>query len=87
MASHLPTRVLLLSLALTAVPITAFAAAEPTQKGKDYYTRKICKVERPAGSRLGGVRRCMTQAEYDREKAEDRKVVERIQSMKATTGH
>lgn len=87
MARRIPTRALLLPLTLAALPITAFAASEPAQKGADYYTKKVCRTERAPGSRIGGVRRCFTQAEFDRQKAEDRRVVERVQTMKATTGH
>jgi hypothetical protein len=86
MAHRLLTRVTLLSLAVAIVPITAYAAAEPAAKNSDYYTKRTCKVTRTTGSRLGGVRRCRTQAEVDKARAEDRQVVERIQSMKPTCG-
>jgi hypothetical protein len=84
MTNRLLTRVALLSLAVAVLPLTAYAAAEPAAKNSDYYTKRICKVTRTTGSRLGGVRRCRTQAEIDQARAEDRQVIERIQSMKAT---
>jgi hypothetical protein len=84
MSSRSGTHLALASLALFAMPITAFAAAEPAAKNKDYYTKKTCSVDLATGSRLGGVRRCRTKAEKDQARAEDRQVVERIQSQKVT---
>jgi len=75
---------LLTGLALVALPFTAWAAAAPRQKGDDYYTKKVCEVITPTGSRLGGTRRCRTQAELDAQRQEDRTVLERVQSMKAS---
>jgi hypothetical protein len=84
MAHHFLSHVALVSLAVVALPLTAYAAAEPAAKGSDYYTKKVCETIKPTGSRLGGTRRCRTQAEIDAAKAEDRQVMERIQSMKPT---
>jgi hypothetical protein len=86
MANRLLTHAALVSLAIAVLPITAYAASEPPVKGSDYYTKKICQVIKPTGSRLGGTRRCRTKAQIDAAKAEDRQVVERIQAMKPTCG-
>jgi hypothetical protein len=75
---------LLTTLALVALPIAAWGAAAPAEKGDDYYTKKVCEVIKPTGSRLGGTRRCRTQAEIDAARAEQRQVIERVQSMKVT---
>lgn len=84
MASRHLSRAGLITLAAVALPLTAFAAADPAPKGSDYYKKKICETIKPTGSRLGGVRRCRTKAEIDAARTEDRTVVERIQSMKPT---
>ena len=86
MASRTLTHVAMLSVAAVSLPLTAFAAAEPAAKNSDYYTKRICKVTRTTGSRLGGVRRCRTQAEIDQARQEDRQVLERIQAFKSTCG-
>jgi len=64
------------------VPVALLGAAEPDTKA-EYSTKKVCEVSVPTGSRLGGVRRCRTAAEREEAKAEDRDVVDRIQSRKA----
>ena len=53
-------------------------------KNDDYYTKKVCKVVTPTGSRLGGQRRCRTQAEYDAVRADERQTLEKVQSLKVT---
>lgn len=75
---------LLVVFGLAGIPLTAFAAAEPPAKSGDYYTKKICETIRPVGSRLGGTRRCRSQAEIDAEQEENRKVVTRIQTQRPT---
>lgn len=80
--TRLPATSLLTALALVAIPIAAFAASEPAAKSNDYYTKKVCETVKPTGSRLGGTRRCRTQAELDAVAAEARRTVERVQSMK-----
>lgn len=71
-------------LGLAGVPLVAYAAAEPAAKSGDYYNKKICQTVRPTGSRLGGTRRCLTQAEMDKARREDRTVTERMQALKLT---
>jgi len=71
---------LLLAIGAIAAPIAAPAAGEPAAKGDDYYTKQICETIRPPGSRLGGTRRCRTQAEIDQHRRESRQTLERIQA-------
>jgi len=75
---------LLTAFGLVALPIAALGAAAPANKSDDYYTKKVCEVITPTGSRLGGQRRCRTQAELDAYQAEQRQTLERTQAMKAT---
>jgi hypothetical protein len=74
---------LLLALGVIAAPLaasSASAASEPAASGRDYYTKQICETVRPVGSRLGGTRRCRTQAEIDQHRRENRQVLDRIQA-------
>jgi hypothetical protein len=73
-------RALTAALAVVAAPIAL--GAQPTTQPRDDSTRKICRTDGTAGSRLGGVRRCRTKAEWDAEKAEARQVVDRVQNMR-----
>lgn len=73
-------RVILSTLAIIAVPI-AVGAEQPRSRSPDS-AKKICETNVPLGSRLGGVRRCRTQAEIDEARAESRRVVDRVQAMK-----
>lgn len=59
------------------------AAEAPAQKNDDP-NRVTCEVSHPVGSRLGGVRRCRTQAEWAQYRAEARTVMNRIQAEGAT---
>ena len=54
-------------------------AQRASSKGSDYKDKKICKVEGRAGSRLGGVRTCKSQAEWDQLARESRLTAENIQ--------
>ena len=72
-------------IAMISLPVTAYAAAEPVAKGKDYYNKKTCSVDLPTGSRLGGVRRCRTKAERDEVKAQSKQTTDRIQTLRPTT--
>lgn len=60
------------------------AGAESPAPRTDDPGRITCEVTRPPGSRLGGVRRCRTQAEWERYRAEMRDVTHRIQAEGAT---
>jgi hypothetical protein len=58
-------------------------AESPAQKSEDA-NQITCEVTRPAGTRLGGVRRCRTRAEWAQYRAEMRAAVHRVQSEGAT---
>jgi hypothetical protein len=67
---------------VASIPL-AGAAAQQAKKS-NYGTKKICKVEGETGSRLGGVKRCRTQQEWDELKRETRQQIDRAQNMKTT---
>jgi hypothetical protein len=72
-------RALTLIAALSVLSVPAAAAAEaPKGEADDYRTKKICKIERPIGSRLGGVKRCRTRAEEAEYKAQARQQMDKI---------
>ena len=75
-------RVLAAVIAVIAVPIAVQGAEGPSGSPQ---AKRTCEVNTPTGSRLGGIRRCRTKAERDAAKAENRSVVERIQSGKNLT--
>jgi hypothetical protein len=76
-------RAVLAAVAVIAVPIAVQGAQAPPQQ-PDHRTTKICEVNVVIGSRLGGVRRCRTQAEREQAQQEARQVVDRIQTFKPT---
>lgn len=80
----------LIAFALAAslvVPGAAFASKPPrAQQDEAYRTKKICKSENSIGSRLSGATKCRTKAEWDAEKAEARRTIERIQDLKPASG-
>ncbi|MEA3014909.1 MAG: hypothetical protein QOD42_3454 [Sphingomonadales bacterium] len=75
-------RLLLAVLAVAAVPLAVHGAAGPSTAAPQ--AKRTCQVETETGSRLGGVRRCRSAAEREALKQETRRVVDRIQSFKAT---
>ncbi len=72
------------TLAVVAIPIAVNGAEGPSAKPDQYYTKRICEASTTTGSRLGTTRRCRTKAERDQAKAETRRVIERVQTMKPT---
>ena len=78
-------RALLSAIAIVwgALAIEHAGAESPAHKADDP-GRVTCETTRPPGSRLGGVRRCRTRAEWDRYRAEMRDVTHRIQAEGAT---
>ena len=72
----------LAALLVGSIPLAAVAAEQ--SKPDTYSTKKICKVQRELGSRLGGVKRCRTQQEWDELRRETRLVVDRAQNLKTT---
>jgi hypothetical protein len=71
------------AIAVIAVPVAVQSAEAPARKGEDP-NQVTCEVTHPPGSRLGGVRRCRTRAEWAQYRAETRDVVHRIQAEGAT---
>ncbi|MEA3001013.1 MAG: hypothetical protein QOK17_2846 [Sphingomonadales bacterium] len=53
---------------------------------ESYYIKKICRSEPTIGSRLTTTTRCMSQAEWDQIRMEQRRTVDRIQAFKPETG-
>jgi hypothetical protein len=82
------SRFVALALVASLILPAATAAANPTKKQQDeaYRTKKICKSETMLGSRLAGQTKCRTRAEWDAEKAETRRTIERIQDFKPQSG-
>jgi hypothetical protein len=78
-------RYLIAAVAMVAFPLSV-AAAEKSNGKSSSSEKKICKVERDTGSRLGGVKRCRTRAEMEALKDETRNQIERVQSLKTHTG-
>ena len=77
-------RVIAAALAVVVAPIAA-SATEPTAGQRvDDPNKVTCRVTRPIGSRLGGVRTCRTAAEWAAYEAEVRDVVHRVQAEGAT---
>jgi hypothetical protein len=68
-----------------AAALLAASASIPAQaqqarsKGSDYSNKKICKLEKRNGSRLGAKRTCKSQAEWDQIARESRLTAENIQ--------
>ena len=80
-------RNLIAALAVIAIPlaVAGHAQAPAPAKVRNDTTRRVCEVDQPTGSRLGGVRRCMTRAERIQARADSQAVTERIQSQKNFT--
>jgi hypothetical protein len=79
------SRLIIAAVAIAALPLS-MAAAESKSGKAAYSTKRICKVEGETGSRLGGVKRCRTQQEWDALKRETRDQIDRAQNLKTHTG-
>ncbi|MFL6856843.1 MAG: hypothetical protein ACJ8DZ_02170 [Allosphingosinicella sp.] len=66
---------------------SASALPHKTQKDESYYTKQVCRSMQEIGSRLQGERKCMTQSEWDQLRMEQRRVVDHIQTNKASNGY
>ncbi|HYI48148.1 MAG TPA: hypothetical protein VEX35_06745 [Allosphingosinicella sp.] len=76
-------RAFLAVFAVVAIPIAVQGAENPPRPASKP-EKRTCTVDLQIGSRLGGVRRCRSASERAEHKAEARRTVDRIQSMKAT---
>jgi hypothetical protein len=77
-------RAIAAAAAVILVPIAVQGAGAEPERNSEYYTKKICQVFTPTGSRLGGVRRCRTQSEIDQVRRENRDDIDHIQALKVT---
>jgi hypothetical protein len=78
-------RFLIAAVAVAAIPLS-IASAENSGKSSSA-EKKICKVDKETGSRLGGVKRCRTRAEMEALKQESRTQIDRVQALKTHTGN
>ncbi|HKR24157.1 MAG TPA: hypothetical protein VJS15_02780 [Allosphingosinicella sp.] len=77
-------RIFLAAVAVVAIPLTAVGHAQAPAESRET-ARRTCEVDQQIGSRLGGVRRCLTRAERAQQRAESQNTTERIQSQKNFT--
>jgi hypothetical protein len=75
-------RIVLATIAVIAIPIAVQGAEGPPRTKPQPETKRTCNVNVPTGSRLGGIRRCRTNAEREAAKQEARQTVDRIQAWK-----
>jgi hypothetical protein len=72
--------------AIIAVPV-AVQGAEPETSPRAPRVKRVCEAYSDISSRLRNVRRCRSADETTQAKQEARQVVDRIQTMKATSAH
>ena len=77
-------RIFLAATAVVAIPLAVAGHAQAPTDSRET-AKRTCEVDQPTGSRLGGVRRCMTKAERAQLRADTQKNTERIQSQKNFT--
>lgn len=65
----------------------AWALPHNVKHDETYYSKQICRSIQEIGSRLQGERKCMTQAEWDQLRMEQRRVVDHIQTNKPDNGY
>ena len=80
-------RALLAAIAVISVPIAVQGAEPQTQPTQNPQTKKVCTVRTEIGSRLNRVRSCMTAAERESEKQDQRRVMERVQANRVSFDH
>jgi hypothetical protein len=72
-------RVLLAAGAVALLPVAPGATEIPRPDDAASGEKRICKVQREIGSRLGGVKKCRTQREWDELQRETRTGIDKIQ--------
>ena len=77
-------RMFLAAVAVVAIPLAVAGHAQAPTESKET-AKRVCEVNQATGSRLGGVRRCLTRAERAQQRADSQKMTERIQSQKNFT--
>ena len=71
------------AVAVITVPFAVQGAQAPARSNPQ--AKRTCTVTPTLGSRVNNIRRCRTAEEREAAKQEARQVVDRVQSMKATT--
>ena len=71
---------------LVSVSAAAQSAAPAPSKPKDPSQEKICEKVEVIGSRLGSKRVCMTRAQWEDARLQDRQSVERAQTQRGMKG-
>lgn len=79
-------RLLIAAAAVVAIPMAAVGQDRDNSQRRSASAKRYCEANNDVASRLNNRRRCFTKAEYDAMKMEARQTVDRIQTMKATTG-
>jgi hypothetical protein len=74
-----------LVVCLVSAPAIAQTAA-PTQSKPQVDNQKICQKVEVIGSRIASKRVCMTRAEWDDARLQDRQALERVQTQRGMKG-
>jgi hypothetical protein len=74
----------LLFVAGVALISTAAAAADEKKSDAKDPNRMVCEKQQVLGSRLGSKRVCMTAAEWDTKRREERMAIDKSQTMKTS---
>lgn len=77
-------RIFLAAAAVVAIPLAVAGHAQAPTDSRET-AKRTCEVDQQIGSRLGGVRRCMTRAERAQQRADSQSTTARIQSQKNLT--
>lgn len=80
-------RLFVAALAVVAVPMAVSGQQPSTQRKAPTVTKRVCEAYSDVYSRLSGRRRCQSAAEREALKQESRQVVDRIQTLKTSSGH
>jgi hypothetical protein len=77
-------RLLVAAAAVIAVPMAVMGQPSPTTtaKRKQAPERRFCVVDNDPGNRLRRISRCYTKVEYDAMRADSRRAIDRIQTMR-----
>jgi hypothetical protein len=77
-------RLLVAVAAVIAVPVAVMgqSSTTATAKRKQPPERRFCVIDNDPGNRLRRISRCYTKAEHDTMKADSRRAIDRIQTMR-----
>ena len=79
-------RALLAAIAVISVPIAVNGAEPPTPQKPPAKEKRTCTVRPEIGSRVNSVRTCLTAAEREQRRQEERRVIDRMQANKVSFG-